>query len=109
MIPLKNEKNELEQKEIFTKVCKLSNFSKIQHFLSQINDDRKHEIEAAIIRVMKSRQKFIHNELITEVTKILQSRFLPDPTIIKKRIGALIEREYLKRDENDLNIYRYIS
>uniref|UniRef100_A0AC35GBM4 Cullin family profile domain-containing protein n=1 Tax=Panagrolaimus sp. PS1159 TaxID=55785 RepID=A0AC35GBM4_9BILA len=82
---------------------------KKEEILSEINDDRKHEIEAAIIRIMKSRQKLIHNELITEVTKLLQQRFLPDPIIIKKRIEALIEREYLKRDESDLNFYHYIS
>uniref|UniRef100_A0A914QB27 Cullin family profile domain-containing protein n=1 Tax=Panagrolaimus davidi TaxID=227884 RepID=A0A914QB27_9BILA len=93
MIPAKNKKDKSEENEIFSK----------------INDDRKHEIEAAIIRIMKSRQKLIHNELITEVTKLLQRRFLPDPMVIKKRIEALIEREYLKRDENNLNLYHYIS
>uniref|UniRef100_A0A914QGD4 Cullin protein neddylation domain-containing protein n=1 Tax=Panagrolaimus davidi TaxID=227884 RepID=A0A914QGD4_9BILA len=82
---------------------------KKEEILLEINDDRKHEIEAAIIRIMKSRQKLIHNELITEVTKLLQSRFLPDPMVIKKRVEALNEREYLKRDENDLNLYHYIS
>uniref|UniRef100_A0A914R076 Cullin family profile domain-containing protein n=1 Tax=Panagrolaimus davidi TaxID=227884 RepID=A0A914R076_9BILA len=93
MIPSKFEKNKSEEKEI----------------RSNIEKDRKHEIEAAIIRIMKSRQKLIHNELITEVTKLLQSRFLPDPLIIKKRIEALIEREYLKRDESNFNLYHYIS
>uniref|UniRef100_A0A914QBK4 Cullin family profile domain-containing protein n=1 Tax=Panagrolaimus davidi TaxID=227884 RepID=A0A914QBK4_9BILA len=84
------------------------NTSEEPEIRSKIEKDRKHEIEAAIIRIMKSRQKLIHNELITKVTKLLQSRFLPDPLIIKKRIEALIEREYLKRDENDLNQYHYI-
>jgi len=32
-----------------------------------------------------------HNELVTEATRQLASRFLPDPMSIKKRIEALIE------------------
>jgi cullin 3 len=76
---------------------------------AKVDDDRKHEIEAAIVRVMKSRQRLFHNELITEVTKQLQPRFMPDPTVIKKRIESLMEREYLKRDENDSRVYRYVA
>jgi len=33
----------------------------------KIDDDRKHEIEAAIVRVMKARKKLLHNDLVTEV------------------------------------------
>lgn len=58
---------------------------------------------------MKSRQRLNHNELITEATKQLSSRFLPDPLFIKKRIESLMEREYLKRDDNDSRFYRYIA
>jgi hypothetical protein len=32
-----------------------------------------------------------HNELVSETTRQLASRFLPDPMSIKKRIEALIE------------------
>ena len=35
--------------------------------LKKVEDDRKHEIEAAIVRVMKARKTLIHNDLITEV------------------------------------------
>ena len=37
----------------------------------------------------------------TQVTSQLQSRFLPDPMVIKRRIEGLIEREYLKRAPSD--------
>lgn len=33
----------------------------------KVDDDRKHEIEAAIVRIMKSRKKMQHNILVTEV------------------------------------------
>lgn len=33
----------------------------------RVEDDRKHEIECAIVRVMKSRKRLEHNNLLTEV------------------------------------------
>ena len=36
-----------------------------------------------------------------QVTSQLQSRFIPDPMVIKRRIEGLIEREYLKRSSSD--------
>ena len=37
------------------------------------------------------------------------STFTPEPKQIKKAIEMLIEREYLKRDENDSNVYMYLA
>jgi cullin 3 len=68
----------------------------------KVDDDRKHEIEAAIVRIMKARKKMQHNLLVTEVTNQLKARFLPSPVIIKKRIESLIEREYLARSIEDM-------
>ncbi|PIO72938.1 hypothetical protein TELCIR_05107 [Teladorsagia circumcincta] len=76
---------------------------------SKVEDDRKHEIEAAIVRVMKSRKVLHHNNLITEVTQQLKHRFLPNPVLIKKRIESLIERDYLARDAQDLKLYNYVA
>jgi cullin 3 len=50
---------------------------------------------------MKDRKTMDHNNLIAEVTKQLQPRFVPNPALIKKRIEALIEREYLERAPGD--------
>ena len=44
-----------------------------------------------------------------QVTRQLSSRFLPNPTVIKKRIESLIEREFLERDANDRKLYRYLA
>jgi cullin 3 len=76
---------------------------------SKVEDDRKHMIEAIIVKVMKSRRRLSHNDLITEATKILQSKFNPDPQIIKKRIEGLIDREYLERDKEDRRYYKYLA
>ncbi|KAJ1365241.1 hypothetical protein KIN20_025483 [Parelaphostrongylus tenuis] len=76
---------------------------------TKVEDDRKHEIEAAIVRVMKSRKVLDHNNLIMEVTQQLKHRFLPNPVLIKKRIESLIERDYLARDTSDLKLYNYVA
>ncbi|KAL0274159.1 UNVERIFIED_CONTAM: hypothetical protein PYX00_006651 [Menopon gallinae] len=76
---------------------------------NKVDEDRKHEIEAAIVRIMKARKKMTHNVLVAEVTEQLKSRFLPSPVIIKKRIEGLIEREYLARTLDDRKTYTYVA
>ena len=34
---------------------------------SKVDEDRKHEIEAAIVRIMKARKRMIHSNLVLEV------------------------------------------
>lgn len=75
---------------------------------SKVDEDRKHEIEAAIVRIMKARKRMQHNVLVSEVTTQLKSRFIPSPVVIKKRIESLIEREYLARTE-DRKVYNYVA
>ncbi|XP_072952958.1 cullin-3B-like [Typha angustifolia] len=80
-----------------------------QETRQRVEEDRKPQIEAAIVRIMKSRRVLDHNSIVTEVTKQLQSRFLPNPVVIKKRIESLIEREFLERDKADRKLYRYLA
>nr|XP_017236635.1 PREDICTED: cullin-3A [Daucus carota subsp. sativus] len=80
-----------------------------QETRQRVEEDRKPQIEAAIVRIMKSRRVLDHNNIITEVTKQLQSRFLANPGEIKKRIESLIEREFLERDGTDRHLYRYLA
>merc|ERR1719433_823580 len=75
----------------------------------KVDEDRKHEIEACIVRIMKSRKQLQHNQLVTEVVEQLNKRFQPSPLIIKKRIEGLIEREYMKRSDNDRKLYIYLA
>jgi cullin 3 len=74
---------------------------------TKVDEDRRHEIEAAIVRIMKTRKTLEHNKLVIEVVEQLKSRFSPTPQVIKKRIEALIEREYLSRDSRDRKLYNY--
>ena len=75
----------------------------------KVDEDRRHMIEATIVKVMKTRRKIEHNALILEATKILQQKFSPDPSMIKKRIESLIDREYMERDNEDRRFYKYIA
>lgn len=57
-------------------------------------------IDAAIIRVMKSRKMLDYQSIQTETRKLI-TIFVPDPVMIKRRIESLCERDYMKRDEKD--------
>ena len=39
----------------------------------------------------------------------VRRHFKPDPKQIKKRIEDLIAREYLERDSNNNNVYKYLA
>lgn len=75
----------------------------------KVEEDRKHTIEACIVRIMKSRKQLNHNQLVAEVVEQLSKRFTPSPVFIKKRIEGLIEREYIKRAELDRKVYVYVA
>lgn len=76
---------------------------------NEINEDRKWQIDAVIVRIMKSRKTLDHRDLVIEVTKQLQSRFTPSPDIIKRCIESLIEREFLERHETIRGRYNYLA
>jgi len=75
----------------------------------KVDEDRRHMVEAAIVKIMKTRRRIDHNSLVLESTKLLATKFNPDPVMIKKRIESLIEREYLERDTEDRRYYKYIA
>eukprot|EP00455_Lapot_gusevi_P004524 TRINITY_DN11869_c0_g1_i8.p1 TRINITY_DN11869_c0_g1~~TRINITY_DN11869_c0_g1_i8.p1 ORF type:complete len:140 (-),score=26.80 TRINITY_DN11869_c0_g1_i8:84-473(-) len=74
-----------------------------------VGEDRRHAIEACIVRVMKSRKVLEHQQLVLEVSQILMPIFRPDPRLIKNRIEDMIAREYIERDESATNVYRYLA
>lgn len=74
-----------------------------------VDEDRKHAIEAAIVRIMKTRKSLDHQKLVLEASQQLMRHFKPDPKQIKKRIEDLIAREYLERDQNSANTYKYLA
>lgn len=78
------------------------------HDKKRVQEDRSIAIEAAIVRIMKARKTLAHQQLVTEVLAQL-AFFKPDPKMVKRRISALIDREYLERDQEQSNIYHYLA
>ncbi|KAG5029330.1 hypothetical protein JHK87_012844 [Glycine soja] len=69
--------------------------------------DRQYQIDAAIVRIMKTRKVLSHTLLITELFQ--QLKFPIKPADLKKRIESLIDREYLERDKSNPQIYNYLA
>ncbi|RLN07586.1 cullin-3A-like [Panicum miliaceum] len=101
--------SKLVKVKIGTVVAQKESEPEKQETRQRVEEDRKPQIEAAIVRIMKSRRLLDHNSIVAEVTKQLQARFLPNPVVIKKRIESLIEREFLERDKVDRKLYRYLA
>jgi len=74
---------------------------------SQVELQRKHQVDAAIVRIMKARKQLNHQVLISDVRSQLQARFDAQPHLIKQRIECLISLEYLERDPDNRTTYLY--
>ena len=101
-----------------------------------VDDDRKLYLQAAIVRIMKSRKMLRHNQLVQEVIFIknftvrdilikIESKynknitfqvlgqskvtFAPSIGMIKKCIEALIDKQYIERTANSADEYSYVA
>lgn len=105
----------------------------VEHTMSAVDEDRKLYLQAAIVRIMKSRKILKHNALIQEVSashgipyhprgdiqlKILfllqilsQSKvtFAPSISMIKKCIESLIDKQYIERTPTGSDEYSYVA
>lgn len=78
------------------------------HNTRRVEEDRSIAVDASVVRIMKSRKTMQHNDLIAEVLSQL-AFFRPNPRVIKRRIEALIDREYLERSSEDNRTYNYLA
>ena len=76
--------------------------------LKVVTEDRKYSIQAAIVRLMKSRKLLAHQLLVNEVTCQLKGTFTPTNQDVKKNIEILIEKDYLERS-TDGKSYKYLA
>lgn len=73
----------------------------------KVFEDRQYQVDAAIVRIMKTRKNLTHNLLLAELYN--QVKFPIKPTDIKKRIESLIDRDYMERDKDNPNQYHYVA
>lgn len=77
--------------------------------IEDVDKDRRYAIDASIVRIMKSRKVLGHQQLVMECVEQLGKMFKPDFKAIKKRIEDLITRDYLERDKDNPNVYKYLA
>ena len=76
----------------------------ISHFLIE---DRKHQIDTAIMKLLKQNKKLNFENLKSRVIESVSSYFIPEISTIKNRIDHLLDMDLIIRDSNDPNIFIY--
>ncbi|GAB1607667.1 cullin-5-like [Argonauta hians] len=66
-------------------------------------------VQEAIVKIMKMRKKITNAALQTELVEILKNMFLPSKKLIKEQIEWLIEHKYMRRDEDNINLFIYMA
>jgi cullin-4 len=79
----------------------------VQKTHEEVFRDREYQVDAVIVRTMKSRKRLSHALLMSEL--MTQLRFPAQASDLKKRIESLIERDYLERDREDSTVYNYLA
>ncbi|KAI7692872.1 hypothetical protein SSS_10362 [Sarcoptes scabiei] len=73
----------------------------------RVIQDRQYQIDAAVVRIMKTRKSLQFNVLMSEIYS--QLKFPASTTEVKKRIDSLVDRDYLFKDKTNPNILNYIA
>ena len=61
------------------------------------------------MKIMKMRKRMSNAALQTELVEILKNMFIPPKKMIKEQIEWLIEHRYVKRDEDNRNLFVYLA
>ncbi|KAH9620688.1 hypothetical protein KSS87_015710 [Heliosperma pusillum] len=77
--------------------------------VEDVDKDRRYAVDASIVRIMKSRKVLGYQQLLTECVEQLSRMFKPDFKVIKKRIDILIDNEYIERDKENPQTFRYLA
>ncbi|KAG6953628.1 hypothetical protein JG687_00012292 [Phytophthora cactorum] len=75
----------------------------------EVEEDRKMSLQAAIVRVLKTRRDIRQAQLMHEVAEMLVNQFVPTTTAIKQNVEILIQKEYLRRHEDDQTRFLYVA
>lgn len=75
----------------------------------EVEEDRKMAVQAAIVRVLKTRRDVLLPQLEVDVVEMLRNQFAPSPEMIKHNVGILIDKEYLRRHESSDHRLVYVA
>lgn len=71
--------------------------------------ERELKMQLALVRVMKARNTLMVNQLIAEATEQLSKYFVPEVRLMRKQIEVLMERGFMKRDDDDQKKIHYVA
>jgi hypothetical protein len=74
-----------------------------------IDASRTQMLDAAIVKVMKSRKTMKQAALVELVIQSVIKFFSPQPTQIKVRIEQLINKDFLERDADEPDLFKYLA
>lgn len=77
--------------------------------MQEVEANRKHDMEATIIRIMKAKRSLPYGELVATAQSQLASRFVASTKGVKKRVEDLIAREFMERDRADGTRLVYVA
>lgn len=77
--------------------------------IREVEEDRKMSLQAAIVRVLKTRRDIHQAQLIHEVAEMLVHQFVPTALAIKQNVEILIQKEFLRRHEDDKSRFFYVA
>ena len=70
---------------------------------------REMRIQEAVVKIMKTRKTLSNAALQTELVQMLKNQFIPQKKMMKDQIEWLIEENYIKRSEQDVNTFIYLA
>ncbi|EDR27656.1 cullin, putative [Entamoeba dispar SAW760] len=97
-----------KRKKIVIGFQEINQITKESQVNKELAQSRKVSLQAIIVRIMKQRKVIGHQQLKEEIMKISSSKFVPSTIMIKECIEFLIEKEYMKRKDDDPSTYEYV-
>lgn len=79
--------------------------NEISHF---VVEDRKYQLDANLMHLMKKHKQMNFNELKDNVIKAVSAYFIPEISIIKARLDYLVDMNFLEKNKDNKDVYIYI-
>lgn len=58
---------------------------------------------------MKARKERTFEQLKIDVLDAVKKHFIPDMKVFKERVDSLVESEFLRRDEDNRDVFYYVA